>query len=79
MSNQTGVICTTCIKKSVFRLVTENYKPIITQDTLYYIGDSTTIYTLVKINPPKPTWTNSYGIEVLLKDAVLIGGNGLNG
>jgi hypothetical protein len=79
MSDESNLICKTCTKESIFRLVTEDYKPIITQDILYYIGDSTTIYSLIKINPTKPTWTNLYGIDVILKNAVLIGGNGLNG
>ncbi len=79
MSDESNSICYTCKKESGFRLVTQNYRPIITENALFYIGEKIIIYNLVKINPSKPVWTNQYGIDVLLKNAVLLGGNGLNG
>ena len=35
--------------------------------------------SVITINPPHPTYTNSAGREVVQMNAVLIGGNGLNG
>lgn len=78
MNNNSDLICVTCKKDLSFRLVTEDYRPIITEDEQYYIDDKKIIYELIKIDPPKPTWTDLYGNSVIQYGMVLIGGNGLN-
>ena len=80
MINERDLICVTCRKDLSFRLVTEDYRPIITEDEQYYIDDKIIIYELIKIDPPKPIWTDGYGNSVIQYGTVLIGsGNGLNG
>lgn len=71
-------ICVTCVTDDSFRLVTEDYRPIITEDGKHYIDDTIIIYSLVKIDPPIPVWTDLYGNSVPQYGTVLIGGNGLN-
>jgi hypothetical protein len=72
------LICTICVNELPFKLVTEDYKPIITEDNKNYIGDIVIIRELRKIDPPKPIWTNQYGSSIVQHGMVLIGGNGLN-
>lgn len=71
-------ICQICEEVVRFRLVTEEYLPIKTENNLYYIGGKYIISSFKKINPPIPTWTDLQGNSVSLYGAVLIGGNGLN-
>ena len=78
MGDHNDLICGTCRTDKSFRLVTEDYRPIITEDEQYYIDDRIIIYELIKIEPPRPTWTSPYGNSVTQYGVVLIGGNGLN-
>lgn len=78
MANEGDLICTTCIKDLSFRLATESYIPIITEDEQFYIDDTIIIYELIKIDPLKPTWSDPYGNSVTQYGMVLLGGNGLN-
>jgi hypothetical protein len=78
-----------------FRILTENFKSIVTENGLYYLvygrplppisaGTEYFICTIcdgvaTQVAPPHPVWANNQGIDVILLDAVALGGlNGLN-
>jgi hypothetical protein len=78
-----------------FRILTENFKSIVTENGLYYLVygrplppiSAGTEYFICEIcdgvatqvAPPHPVWTNNQGLDVILMDAVALGGsNGLN-
>ena len=78
-----------------FRILTQNLKSIVTQNSLYYLvygrplppisaGTEYFICNIcdgvaTQVAPPHPVWTNNQGLDVILMDAVALGGiNGLN-
>ena len=72
-------ICDICINYVAFRLVTEDYKPIKTEDEFYYIQDNITEYNVRQVDAPNPIWTDGSGKSVIQYGAVELGGMfGLN-
>jgi hypothetical protein len=78
-----------------FRILTQNGNSIITQNDLYHLvygrplppisaGTEYFICNIcdgvaTQVAPPHPVWTNNQGLDVILMDAVALGGiNGLN-
>lgn len=78
-----------------FRILTQSGNSIITQNDLYYLvygrplspisaGTEYFFCTIcdgvaTQVAPPHPVWTNNQGLDVILMDAVALGGpNGLN-
>jgi precorrin isomerase len=76
--NNGDEICVQRKENKSFRIVTEDYKSIITENEENYLVEKLIVHSTVEISLPKPIWTNSNGGEVLQNGAVLIGGNGLN-
>jgi hypothetical protein len=72
-------ICNICVSYVAFRLVTQDYKPIKTQNELYYIGDNRTEYNVRQVDAPNPIWSDANGNSVTQYGAVELGGMfGLN-
>ena len=78
-----------------FKILTQNSKSIVTQNGLYYLvyaeelppisaGTEYSVCVIcngvaTEVKPPHPVWTNNQWIDVILMDAVALGGrNGLN-
>ena len=78
MSSSNDQICVRCKETKSFRFVTEDYRPLITENEKNYLGQKIVFCKTIKIDLPKPTWTDLYGNPVLQSGLVLIGGNGLN-